>query len=81
MSNFKKVRLKWIFIDNFWRLFPVATEKRCLLRTGWPCNPHKVAGSLQTGASGDFSKSLAHSPASLGFWCFTALPRQWNERG
>lgn len=28
MSNFKKVGLKWIFIDNFWRLFPVATEKK-----------------------------------------------------
>ena len=81
MSNFKKVGLTWIFIDNVWRLFPVATEKRCLLRAGWPSNPHKVTGSLQAGASGDFPKSLAPSPASLGFWCFRALPRQWNARG
>lgn len=53
----KKVSLEWVFIDTFLRLFLVATEGRCVLRT------HQLAGSwvaMQTSqgvrVSGDFSK-------------------------
>ena len=36
MSHFKKADLTWNFIDDFQRLFPIASEKSCVPSTGFP---------------------------------------------